>query len=400
MTQVNLFWEGSQFVHHSLAVVNRECCAALSDSSQIDLTIVPYEPNQFEPGNDAKLLRLQALDLRHKGLHPTQLRQRPTLWVRHHGPGIDTRRPPRGAPLILMRDWEYSLLPTEHIEQMRQANEVWTSSTYTRNAMIRSGLSAERVALIPYGVDPHRFSPSGDRWPLPRPERFHFLFLGATGAFRKGVDILLEGFCRAFTSRDDVCLVIKEVGAKDVYHNITAAEQIAHYRDKAGSPEIVYLPDYLPEADIARLYRACDVFVSSYRGEGFSLPTLEAMSSGLPVIVPAGGATDDFVTPECAWRIDTRPRSIGTTIYNLPLSGEGYVLEPDIDQFVDLLRAAYNERQEVTAKGASARAQAQRWTWHHAAGKILQRVDMLCGTTTAAEWNPLTSTIEQDGQTP
>jgi glycosyltransferase involved in cell wall biosynthesis len=390
MTQANLFWEGTQFAYHSMAIANREYCAALSESGQIDLTIVPYEPDKFEPGDDAKLVKLKSLDLRSKGLQPAILKKRPTIWVRHRGPIQDSRRPPRGASLILMYPWEYSLIPIEYTSTLMQADEVWTPSRYSRNTMIRSGLPAEKVFVIPNGVDTQRFTPVGEKFSLPTSKSFRFLFVGATILFRKGVDILLEAYCRAFTPRDDVSLVIKETGAKESYQSLTAETLIEKYMSRTDYPEIVYLPDYMSEADLARLYRSGDVFVSSYRGEGFSLPTLEAMSCGLPVIVPEGGATDDFVTPECAWRIETRPRSVGNTIFDLPLNGEGFVLEPDIDHLVNLLRAAYHDRKAVARKGEASHKQAQRWTWHHAAGRVLQRVDALCGTTTAADWKYFT----------
>ena len=386
MTQVNIFWEGSQFVHHSMAVVNRECCAALSESSEIDLTIVPFEPDIFEPGDDPKLLRLKSLDLRSKGLHPDRLKLHPTVWVRHRGPEIDGRRPPRGAKLIVVFPWEYSRLPLYYLNSLHQADEIWTPSTFSRSRMIDSGLPAEQVHVVPNGVDTQRFSPVGARLALPTSRRFRFLFVGATVHYRKGVDVLLEAYSRAFTGRDDVCLVIKETGAREIYHNKSAQPLIEQYISREDSAEILYLPDYLRETELAQLYRACDVFVSSYRGEGFSLPTLEAMSSGLPVIVPAGGATDDFATTDCSWKIETQPRSIGTTIYNYPLDGEAFVLEPNVEHLVKLMRAAYDNREAVAQKGAAARTQAQRWTWHHAVGKVLQRVDALCAVTTAAHW--------------
>ena len=43
------------------------------------------------------------------------------------------------------------------------------------------------------------------------------------------------------------------------------------------------------------LYNIADLYISPYRGEGFNMPVLEAMSVGLPVLVSAGGSTDDFV---------------------------------------------------------------------------------------------------------
>jgi glycosyltransferase involved in cell wall biosynthesis len=264
--------------------------------------------------------------------------------------------------------------------------------------MIRSGLPAEKVYVVPNGVDTRRFTPAGERFSLPTSKRFRFLFIGATVLFRKGVDILLEAYRRAFAPHDDVCLIIKETGAVESYQSKTAATLIEKYANRADYPEIVYLPDYMSEADLAQFYRSCDVFVSSYRGEGFSLPTLEAMSCGLPVIVPEGGATDDFVTPECAWRIQTRSRSVGSTIFDLPLNGEGFVLEPDIDHLVNLLRAAYDDRETVAQKRERATEQAQRWTWHHAAGAVLRRVDALCGTTTTAGWHQFTSIDGSDMQ--
>ncbi len=380
--QANILWEGSQFCHHSLAIANREYCSALGALNSIDLTLVPYEPDQFDAGDDPKLLKLKALDIRSKRLSPAAIKQRPTVWVRHQHP-IHGQKPPLGAKLVIMLPWEYSVMPVETAARLEQADEVWTASNYSRNGFVRSGVSAEIVHVVPNGVNTARFTPIGDSLPLPTTKSQRFLFVGASILYRKGVDILLEAFCRAFTRQDDVCLVVKESGAKETYRGMTAAELIERHRGRANSPEILYLPEFLNELQMAQLYRACQVFVSSYRGEGFSLPTLEAMASGLPVIVPRGGATDDFVTGACGWFIDTHPVSVGHTIYDLPLAEEGFVLEPEIDHLVELLRAAYHQRASVIEKSAQAVQEAQGWTWQRAATRILERVDALCGTSTA-----------------
>ena len=57
---------------------------------------------------------------------------------------------------------------------------------------------------------------------------------------------------------------------------------------------------------MAALYRSCDVLVHPYRGEGFAMPVLEAMASGLPVVVTAGGPTDEFCPDAAGWRIPQR----------------------------------------------------------------------------------------------
>ena len=41
---------------------------------------------------------------------------------------------------------------------------------------------------------------------------------------------------------------------------------------------------------MARLYKAADVYVAPYHGEGWHMPAVEAMASGIPRILTAGGA--------------------------------------------------------------------------------------------------------------
>jgi glycosyltransferase involved in cell wall biosynthesis len=60
------------------------------------------------------------------------------------------------------------------------------------------------------------------------------------------------------------------------------------------------------------LYAACDSLVHPSRGEEFGLPIAEAMACGLPVVVTAGGAADDFCDDRTAYRIPARPASQST----------------------------------------------------------------------------------------
>lgn len=57
----------------------------------------------------------------------------------------------------------------------------------------------------------------------------------------------------------------------------------------------VLFTDELTEQQLATLYRACSVYVSTSEHEGLAIPPLEAMANGAPVVVRAAGAVAETV---------------------------------------------------------------------------------------------------------
>ncbi len=373
-----IVWEGTQFRHHSLAIVNRAQCLNIIRGTDAELTLVPYEADTVSPEEHPDYRLLAQHDSRRRGLPAA-----PQVWIRHQWPPNPTP-PPAGARWIVMQPWEFGALPRKYLPVFEQADEIWTPSTVSRAAFIRSGVAPEKVQVIPNGIDPWRFRPAGERFPLPTQKRFRLLFVGGM-IERKGVDILLSAYLRAFSPADDVCLVLKECGEAELYDSplIRLIERLQ--RDPA-VPEICHLRQRLTEDQMAALYRACTVFVSPYRGEGFSLPTLEAMACGLPVVVTAGGATDDFVDESVGWRIPAQRRPLGWSVNGLPTAGEAFVLEPDEAALAQLLRQLYEEPGLCVLKGILAAGRARTlWTWKRATLRLLTRLDVLCGTALARQ---------------
>src|SRR5262249_25267682 len=144
------------------------------------------------------------------------------------------------------------------------------------------------------------FHPEVKLFPLQTSKRFKFLFVGGT-IQRKGIDVLLAAYSQEFTSNDDVCLVIQEVGAGTCYLGQTAEPVLAQHRARPGAPAIEYLQRDLTDGELRGLCSACDCLVHPYGGEGFGLPIAEAMACGLPVIVTGYGAALDFCTEENAY---------------------------------------------------------------------------------------------------
>src|SRR5262249_21693929 len=153
----------------------------------------------------------------------------------------------------------------------KEVDEVWACSGFVRDCYVKSGVPAEQVHVIPLGVDTQRFHSHVRPFPLKTNKRFKFLFVGGT-IYRKGIDLLLNAYVSAFRRRDDVCLVIKDMGVKTSYRDQTAEAQIRQWQADSDAPELEYVDWSLTESDLAGLYTACNCLVHPYRGEGFGLP--------------------------------------------------------------------------------------------------------------------------------
>jgi len=381
--QINIVWEGSQFVYHSLALINREHSHNIIRSGVANLTIIPYENDEFSPELNDKYKLLAQNDIRYKSETSDEVAKLPYIWIRHQWP--PKQQPPQGAKWIIMQPWEFSALPKDFVEIFNNTHEVWTPSNFSRSVFVNSGVDFNKVQVIPNGIDPELFKPAGNQYPLKTNKKLKFLYVGGT-IMRKGFDVLLSSYLVAFKASDDVCLVVKDMGGNSFYKGQTAQNMIASAQSNPDSPEIEYITETLSEEQIASLYRACDVFVAPYRGEGFSLPTLEAMACGLPVIVTKGGATDDFVDEEIGWQIPSERISIGTDIDGQELVEEAFLLEPNKEALIATLRDIYDNPTSLLQIGlfGSYRARTT-WTWNRASMKMLSRLDYHYSTNMAAQ---------------
>jgi glycosyltransferase involved in cell wall biosynthesis len=391
--QLNIVWEGSQFVYHSLALVNREICKNIANSGIANLTIVPYEPDTINPDTIPDFKPLKDNDIRFKADVKQEIEDLPYVWIRHQWP--PKNEPPQGSKWILMQPWEFSKLDDRFVPIFNNADEIWTPSNFSRNAFINSGIDGNKIQVMPNGINPQLFKPFGDKYPLKTQKKFKFLYVGGT-IFRKGIDILIRAYTKAFTNNDDVCLVIKDMLGTTAYKGQTMEDKIRMLQNEPSAPEIEYLNNEMNEEEIASLYRSCDMFVSTYRGEGFSLPTLEAMASGLPVIVTRGGSTDDFTMDENAWYINSTPFIINASDLQTK-DNDMCLLEPDFDEVVDTLLYVVNNSANNFSQGLIGSYMARKhWTWKNATLKMLTRLDYLYGTEMAKNAVDTLTDIEDD----
>jgi glycosyltransferase involved in cell wall biosynthesis len=298
---------------------------------------------------------------------------------------------PTAGPFAIYQPWEFGEIPAYWAEQIRErVDEVWTASEYSRRSYLAAGVSPELVHVVPNGVDLDRYSPGGPAYPFARSAGTVFLFVGGT-TYRKGIDLLLRAYRSAFSADDDVLLVVKGFGSGSYYRGQTAESLIAEFRDDARAPALLSLDEHLDDDAVPSLYRAADCVVQPYRGEGFCLPALEALACGKPLVVTAGGPTDEFASDDCAWRVPSRriPLPEGALPGKLEPAGGGFLLEPELDALVDALRAAADPDARA-ARASTARAHAERYSWPNAAAVVYERIALLDGRWPISRTEPAT----------
>jgi glycosyltransferase involved in cell wall biosynthesis len=297
--------------------------------------------------------------------------------VRHQWP--PDFRPAPGGRLALIQPWEFGAIPRDWLAPLHDiVDELWVPSEHVRRMYVDAGVDAERVVTIPNGVDGEVFRPDGPERELPGSgEGTRFLFVGGLIG-RKGADILFDAWREAFADRDDVTLVLKDFGADDIYRN-SGREPILEHIASGALPRIVLVDEDLSTDEVAALYRACDVLVHPYRGEGFAMPVLEAMACGLPVIATAGGPTDEFLPDDAGWRISSQRTDFPEDrIDTLETHGRPWVLEPDRAHLVTLLRQADEaDDEELEARGRAGRAAAEHFSWDAVAARYQERITAL-----------------------
>ena len=361
-------WEGTQFVHHSLSIVNMSMTGELLKDDRVELRLIPFEAPTFGPQENTKKYGPIADALQHR------LSGAPDFHVRHKWPP-DFAAPASGH-WIMYQPWEFGRIPQSWVAPIQKSvDEVWVYSFYVKQCYVDSGIDPDRVHVVPLGVDSVRFNPGAVPLNLKTDKSFKFLFVGGT-IYRKGIDILLNAYKQSFTAEDDVCLVLKGVGEDTFYKGQTAGELIRQIQQDPKAPEILYMTEELSDDQMASLYTACDCLVHPYRGEGFGMPVSEAMACDLPVIVTRGGSTDDFCVEDTVYFVEADRRDIG---FNEETAGQTWLYEPQIDSLIEQMNLVIKHPEEAREKGQlGGNHVREHLTWQQASDRAVERLEAVC----------------------
>lgn len=154
-----------------------------------------------------------------------------------------------------------------------------------RAKAVALGFPNERIYTFPWGIDLAQFSPSSDRPdPLAPDLRAHlgwqqnFVVLSLRSWEPVyGVDVMLRGFALAAQQAPRLRLLMLGGGSQ--------ASLVRRLIQENGLQEIVHLGGQVKQADLPRYYRAADLYASAAHSDGSSVSLMEALGTGLPVLV-------------------------------------------------------------------------------------------------------------------
>jgi glycosyltransferase involved in cell wall biosynthesis len=210
---------------------------------------------------------------------------------------------------------------------------VAVSTNLAREFVRRTWVRRKQVVSIPNGVDLNRFAGDVDRTRVR--ERFGIdpdaRIILAVGNIRriKGYEFLFEVFDRI--AEKDRRLVLLICG-NDMFHYKKKLLPLLRSNELARR---VVFADFVE--DIESVYKAADIYVLTSLTEGFSLTTIEAMATGLPVV------TTDCVGPR--------------DIINNGVDGV-IVAERDAELFGTALLDILNDPERARALGRAAKEKA------------------------------------------
>ncbi len=140
----------------------------------------------------------------------------------------------------------------------------------------------ERLTVVPVGVDHTVFRPYADV--TPRPGRI--MVTSSSDVPMKGLVPLLEAIAKLRTERELDLVVIGRP---------RPGGRVDRALERLGLRDVVTTISGVSDEELARLYGEAQVAVVPSLYEGFSLPAIEAMSCGVPVVATTGGALPEVV---------------------------------------------------------------------------------------------------------
>lgn len=261
----------------------------------------------------------------------------PTIVTLHHPITKDRELEMSHAPTArkrrALKRW-YSFVEMQGKVASKMPRIVVVSENSINDIHTDMGVSRDRMRLVPVGVDPELFKP------LPHVSRQpgRLITTASADVALKGLSYLLEAMAKLRTERD-VRLTI--IGKPRPGHSMDLIESL-------GLKPFIDFVSGVPDERIVELYAEAELAVVPSLYEGFSLPAIEAMSTGICLVATDGGALPEVTGTD------------GDTVLQCPAG--------NADALAATLRRGLDDAELRQRVGLAGRERVvSRWSWRHCA---------------------------------
>ena len=245
------------------------------------LRAMRLQPHAFDVVHDNQGLGYGMLGIRRLGL--------PVVTSIHHPISVDRRidlAALKWRQALSRRRWYGFVRMQARVSRKLESPVITVSQAAKADICKDFKLNPAMVNVVPLGVDTRLFHPRG----RPRvPGRI--VTVASADSPLKGLPVLLQAFAKVVTDRDARLIIVGK-----------PAEQTRRLETELGLSGRITFTHGLGDSEYADLLASAEVAVVPSMYEGFSLPAVEHMASGTPLIVSRAGALPE-VTGDAALAI-------------------------------------------------------------------------------------------------
>jgi glycosyltransferase involved in cell wall biosynthesis len=240
------------------------------------LRALRQRPGEFDVVHDNQVLAYGMLGIARLGL--------PLVTSIHHPISVDRRIELKAARgLSKLGKWRWYSFVRMQARVARRCGTILTASQSSAADICRDfGAAPDNVRVIPLGVDTRLFHPR----PAPRVPGRVIAVASAADSPIKGLATLLRAFAKLATERDVHLVVVGRPGPGGPTEKLVAELALG---------DRVRFAHGISDTELAELAASAQIAVVPSLYEGFSLPAIEAMSCGVPVVATTGGALPEVI---------------------------------------------------------------------------------------------------------
>lgn len=236
--------------------------------------------------------------------------------------------------------WIYYFLKWPIVFIWKKARAVVANSLAIKNLALKSNPKQE-IEIIHNGIDINVFKPAENS----EPHKYFTVLCASRLSRRKGFNYVIDALAKIKDKYPDLRLII--AGGEG-----NAEKELKEQAKKLGLEDRIEFTGFItPNTEFVKYHRACDVFVLPSLNEGMSNNMLEAMASGIPIIMTPTGGAQELIKDGV----------------------NGYIVKfKDSGDIAEKLEKLINNPELKKQMGIESRKLAETMSWHKVAGQYAE----------------------------